>query len=85
MINRASMEGAIIAQDFEDVIYKIQDEDLFLIGTSEHSIASMHSDEILDGKDLPIRYAGVSPCFRKEAGAHGRDQKGIFRVHQFEK
>lgn len=85
MINRASMEGAIIADDFENVIYKVQDEDLFLIGTSEHSIAAMHSDEILEGKDLPIRYAGVSPCFRKEAGAHGRDQKGIFRVHQFEK
>jgi seryl-tRNA synthetase len=79
------MEGAIIAQDFQDVIYKVQDEDLFLIGTSEHAIAAMHSDEILDGKSLPIRYAGVSPCFRKEAGAHGRDQKGIFRVHQFEK
>jgi seryl-tRNA synthetase len=85
MINQKSMEGAIIAQDFQDVIYKIQDEDLFLIGTSEHSIASMRADEIIDGKDLPIRYAGVSPCFRKEAGAHGRDQKGIFRVHQFEK
>lgn len=85
MINRSSMEGAIIADDFESVIYKVQDEDLFLIGTSEHSIAAMHSDEILEGKDLPIRYAGVSPCFRKEAGAHGRDQKGIFRVHQFEK
>jgi seryl-tRNA synthetase len=85
MINRNSMEGAIIADDFENVIYKVQDEDLFLIGTSEHSIAAMHADEILEGKDLPIRYAGVSPCFRKEAGAHGRDQKGIFRVHQFEK
>lgn len=85
MINRGSMEGAIITDDFESVIYKVQDEDLFLIGTSEHSIAAMHSDEILEGKDLPIRYAGVSPCFRKEAGAHGRDQKGIFRVHQFEK
>lgn len=85
MINRNSMEGAIIADDFENVIYKVQDEDLFLIGTSEHSIAAMHADEILEGKDLPIKYAGVSPCFRKEAGAHGRDQKGIFRVHQFEK
>jgi seryl-tRNA synthetase len=85
MINKNSMEGAIIADDFESVIYKVQDEDLFLIGTSEHSIAAMHTDEILEGKDLPIRYAGVSPCFRKEAGAHGRDQKGIFRVHQFEK
>jgi seryl-tRNA synthetase len=63
----------------------VDGEDLFLIGTSEHAIAAMHSDEILEGKDLPIRYAGTSPCFRKEAGAHGRDQKGIFRVHQFEK
>ena len=85
MINHSSMEGAIIANDFEDVIYKIEGEDLYLIGTSEHAVASMHSDEILEGKSLPIRYVGVSPCFRKEAGAHGRDQKGIFRVHQFEK
>jgi seryl-tRNA synthetase len=85
MINRTSMEGAIIAEDFENVIYKIQDEDLYLIGTSEHALVSMHSDEILDGNNLPVRYAGVSPCFRKEAGAHGRDQKGIFRVHQFDK
>lgn len=85
MINRSSMEGAIIAEDFENVIYKIQDEDLYLIGTSEHALVAMHSDEILDGAQLPIRYAGISPCFRKEAGAHGRDQKGIFRVHQFEK
>jgi seryl-tRNA synthetase len=85
LINRSSMEGAIIAHDFEDVIYKIEGEDLYLIGTSEHAVASMHSDEILEGKILPLRYAGVSPCFRKEAGAHGRDQKGIFRVHQFEK
>lgn len=85
MINRRSMEGAIIANDFEDVIYKIEGDDLYLIGTSEHAVASMHSDEILEGKSLPMKYAGVSPCFRKEAGAHGRDQKGIFRVHQFEK
>ena len=85
MINRKSMEGAVIADDFEDVIYKVQDEDLFLIGTSEHAIASMHSDEILDGNKLPFRYASFSPCLRKEAGAHGKDQKGIFRVHQFDK
>jgi seryl-tRNA synthetase len=85
LINRGAMEGAIIAQDFEEVIYKIENEDLYLIGTSEHAVASMHSDEIIDGKKLPLRYAGVSTCFRKEAGAHGRDQKGIFRVHQFEK
>ena len=85
LINKSAMEGAIIAQDFEEVIYKIEGEDLYLIGTSEHAVASMHSDEIIDGKKLPLRYAGVSTCFRKEAGAHGRDQKGIFRVHQFEK
>jgi seryl-tRNA synthetase len=85
LINRSAMEGAIIAQDFEEVIYKIEKEDLYLIGTSEHAVVSMHSDEIIDGKKLPLRYAGVSTCFRKEAGAHGRDQKGIFRVHQFEK
>ena len=85
MINRNSMEGAVIANDFEDVIYKIDGEDLYLIGTSEHAVASMYTDEIIEGKTLPLRYAGVSSCFRKEAGAHGRDQKGIFRVHQFEK
>ncbi len=85
MINRQSMEGAVIADDFEEVIYKVQDEDLFLIGTSEHAIASMHYDEILEGGKIPLRYASISPCFRKEAGAHGKDQKGIFRVHQFEK
>ena len=85
MLNRRSMDGAVIADDFEDVIYKIDGDDLYLIGTSEHAMAAMHAGEILDGKSLPIRYAGVSPCFRKEAGAHGRDQKGIFRVHQFDK
>jgi len=85
MINRESMEGAVIADDFEEVIYKIEEEDLYMIGTSEHAMAAMHSKEIIEGKDLPIKYAGVSPCFRKEAGAHGRDQKGIFRVHQFDK
>ena len=85
MINRESMEGAVIADDFEEVIYKIEEEDLYMIGTSEHAMAAMHSKEIIEGKDLPLRYAGISPCFRKEAGAHGRDQKGIFRVHQFDK
>jgi len=85
MINKKSMEGAVIAEDFEEVIYKIQEEDLYMIGTSEHAMAAMHSKEIIEGKDIPIRYAGISPCFRKEAGAHGRDQKGIFRVHQFDK
>jgi len=85
MINRKAMEGAVILDDFEDVIYKIEDQDLYLIGTSEHAMVSMYADEILDGNSLPSRYAAISPCFRKEAGAHGKDQKGIFRVHQFEK
>ena len=85
MINRESMEGAVIAEDFEEVIYKVQEEDLYMIGTSEHAMAAMHSKEIIEGEKIPMKYAGVSPCFRKEAGAHGRDQKGIFRVHQFDK
>ncbi|MDC0173798.1 serine--tRNA ligase [Nitrosopumilus sp.] len=85
MINRESMEGAVIAEDFEEVIYKIDNQDLYMIGTSEHAMAAMHSKEIIEGKNIPKKYAGISPCFRKEAGAHGRDQKGIFRVHQFDK
>lgn len=85
MIRRRPMVGSVILNDFEDVIYKIEEEDLYLIGTSEHAIASMHMDEILEGIKLPIRYGGFSSCFRKEAGAHGKDMKGIFRVHQFEK
>ena len=85
MINRDSMVGTIITDDFEEAIYKVENQDLFLIGTSEHAIASMYGKEILDGKNLPFRYGSISPCFRKEAGAHGKDQKGIFRVHQFEK
>jgi seryl-tRNA synthetase len=85
MIKRDAIEGAVILSDLEDMIYKIENDDLYMIGTSEHSIASMHMNEILDGRTLPLRYASVSPCFRKEAGAHGKDTKGIFRVHQFEK
>ncbi len=85
MIRRSAIEGSIILEDFEQVIYKINGEDLYMIGTSEHALASMHMNEILNGKQLPIKYAGISPCFRKEAGAHGKDMKGIFRVHQFEK
>ncbi|MFZ0326354.1 MAG: serine--tRNA ligase [Nitrososphaeraceae archaeon] len=85
MIRKEAMEGAVMLGDFEQVIYKIENEDLYMIGTSEHAIASMHMNEILDGSKLPIRYGAISPCFRKEAGAHGKDMKGIFRVHQFEK
>jgi seryl-tRNA synthetase len=85
MIRREAMEGAAILNDIEDMIYKIDNDDLYMIGTSEHSMASMHMSEILNGRALPLRYASISPCFRKEAGAHGKDTKGIFRVHQFEK
>ena len=85
MIRKDAMEGAVILGDFEQVIYKVEGEDLYMVGTSEHAMVSMHMDEILDSPRLPLRYACVSPCFRKEAGAHGRDMKGIFRVHQFEK
>ncbi|HEY7573242.1 MAG TPA: serine--tRNA ligase [Nitrososphaeraceae archaeon] len=85
MIRKDAMEGAVMLGDFEQVIYKIEEEDLFMIATSEHALASMHMKEILEGDKLPIRYGAVSPCFRKEAGAHGKDMKGIFRVHQFEK
>ena len=85
MIRRKPYEGVTDLADFEDVLYKIEGEDLYLIATSEHPIAAMHMDEILDIKSLPLKYAGISPCFRKEAGAHGKDTKGIFRVHQFNK
>jgi len=85
MLRRRGIESATDLSDFEDVIYKIEGEDLYLLATSEHALLALHIDEILDGKILPLRYCGISPCFRKEAGAHGRDTKGIFRVHQFEK
>jgi seryl-tRNA synthetase len=85
MLKLDAIKGAVILSDLQDVIYKIDQEDMYMIGTSEHAIASMRMGEILDSKDLPLRYGGVSPCFRKEAGAHGKDTKGIFRVHQFEK
>jgi seryl-tRNA synthetase len=85
VLRREAIGGAVALSDFEDVIYKIQDEDLYLIPTSEHALLAQHMDEIIDGKNLPLRYSGISPCFRKEAGAHGRDTKGIFRIHQFEK
>jgi seryl-tRNA synthetase len=85
LLRRDTVQGAVDLSDFEDVIYKIENEDLYLLATSEHALLGMHKDEILDGASLPLRYCGISPCFRKEAGAHGRDTKGIFRVHQFEK
>jgi seryl-tRNA synthetase len=71
--------------DFEETLYKVEGEDLFLIATSEQTLAALHREEIIDEKTLPRKYCGISSCFRKEAGSHGRDTLGIFRVHQFEK
>ncbi|MEM3252768.1 MAG: serine--tRNA ligase, partial [Thermoplasmata archaeon] len=70
---------------FEDTLYKIENEDLYLIATSVPAIASMYMDEVFEVDLLPLKIAGISSCFRKEAGAHGKDTKGIFRVHQFNK
>jgi seryl-tRNA synthetase len=85
MLNRSAYEGVVNLEDFGPVIYKVEGEDLHLIATSEHPLVSMHMDEIMDASKLPIKYCGFSPCFRVEAGAHGKDTKGIFRVHQFYK
>jgi len=85
MINRSSYEGVTDLGDFEKVMYKIDGDDAYLIATSEHPIGAMYKDEIFETKDLPLRLAGISPCFRREIGAHGLDTKGLFRVHQFTK
>ena len=68
-----------------EMIYEIPKDELFLVGTSEVSLASLHADQILEESELPLRYAGISTCFRREAGAAGKDTRGIFRVHQFDK
>jgi len=85
LMNRDSYEGVTDLADFENVMYKIEGEDLYLIATSEHPMAAMYRDEILKEEQLPIKFVGVSPCFRKEIGKHGIDTRGIFRVHQFNK
>ena len=85
MLNRAALEGGVNLTEFQDTIYKIEGEDLYLIGTSEHPLVALKKDQILAEAQLPLKIAGISTCFRKEAGAHGRDTKGIFRVHQFDK
>lgn len=84
-IKHEIMKAAAELADFEEQLYKIQDEDLFMIATSEQTLAAYHYDEIIDPGLLPLKYAGVSSCFRREAGSHGKDTLGIFRVHQFEK
>jgi len=71
--------------EFEETLYKVENEDLYLIATAEQTLAALHRDEIIDSEELPLRYCALSTCFRKEAGSHGKDTLGIFRVHQFEK
>ncbi len=85
MLNRAALEGGVNLSEFEETLYKIENEDLYLIATSEHPLVALKKDQVLHEKDLPLKICGVSACFRKELGAHGRDTKGIFRVHQFHK
>jgi seryl-tRNA synthetase len=85
MIRKSAYEGVTDLADFESVMYKVEDEDLYLIATSEHAMGSMFMDETLLVEDLPIKLCGISPCFRKEIGAHGKYTKGLFRVHQFHK
>jgi seryl-tRNA synthetase len=85
MIRREPYEGVTDLSDFELVTYKIEGEDWYLIATSEHPMAAMFMNEVLDKKDLPIKCVGVSPCFRKEVGTHGKYTKGLFRMHQFNK
>ena len=85
MMRREPYEGVTDLANFENVMYKIEGEDLYLIATSEHPMAGMYMGEVLEPTDLPLKLAGVSACFRKEAGSHGKDTKGIFRVHQFNK
>jgi seryl-tRNA synthetase len=85
LVRPSAMEGTGFLDQVDDGVYKIEDDDLYLVGTSEVPLAAYHSDEILDSATLPLRYAGYSSCFRKEAGSAGKDTTGIIRVHQFEK
>jgi seryl-tRNA synthetase len=85
MINRVAYEGVTSLGDFVDVLYKVEGEDLYMIATSEHPMASMYMGEVMLEQDMPLKLAGLSTCFRKEAGAHGKDTRGIFRTHQFNK
>jgi len=85
LMRRKPYEGVVALSDFEEVLYRIENEDLYLIATSEHPMAAMYMDEVLKAEDLPLKFAGISANFRKEAGAHGKDTRGIFRTHQFNK
>jgi seryl-tRNA synthetase len=85
MMKREAYEGVTSLGDFGDVLYKVEGEDLYMIATSEHPMAAMLMNETLKEQDMPVKLAGISTCFRKEAGAHGKDTRGIFRTHQFNK
>jgi len=85
LVREEALYGTGFLPDTEQQIYRLADDALYLTGTSEVALASLHAGEILEGDRLPLRYAGFSPCFRREAGAAGRDTRGIFRVHQFDK
>ena len=83
MMRREPYEGVTDLADFEKVMYKIDGDDAYLIATSEHPLCAMHMDEVIPEHELPITYVGLSPCFRREVGAHGMDEKGLLRTHQF--
>jgi seryl-tRNA synthetase len=85
LVREEALYGTGFLPDTEQQIYSLPEDELFLVGTSEVALASLHAGEILDVDGLPVRYAGFSPCFRREAGAAGKDTRGIFRVHQFDK
>jgi seryl-tRNA synthetase len=85
LVREQALFGTGFLPDTEQQIYRLADDDLYLVGTSEVALASLHAGEVLDAARLPLRYAGFSPCFRREAGAAGKDTRGIFRVHQFDK
>ncbi len=85
LVREQALYGTGFLPDTEQQIYALPEDELYLVGTSEVALASLHAQEIIDAQALPLRYAGFSPCFRREAGAAGRDTRGIFRVHQFDK
>jgi seryl-tRNA synthetase len=85
LVKPRAMDGTGFLGQAADDVYHLEKDDLYLVGTSEVPLAAYHSDEILDAADLPLRYAGYSPCFRREAGSYGKDTRGIFRVHWFDK
>ncbi len=85
MLNKETLSGVVDLSTFQEVIYKIENEDLYLIGTAEHALVSMMKNKIINAKEFPLKFCAVTPCFRKEIGAHGVDTKGLFRMHQFNK